>query len=119
ITIPQGGTAAALLPVKPDGSLNQLRMVQILGQDPNMTAQIVVSPCAGDSAAAVPAACVVWGSVWGSATQLDMYTSSTPIADHCTLTPGVTYYATLRNVAFDKVTPNCTTATCSLSLQYN
>jgi hypothetical protein len=117
LTIQQGGAVAVALPQNTQGMVTELRSIQSTNTSTDLTDEIAISTCPGEFN--VPAECKTWGTVFGSATYMRGYTTATPTTDICSMTPGVQYYASVRNTKFDRVTPSCTTTTCNMKLQYN
>lgn len=117
LTIAQGQAVAVALPQELLGIVTELRSIQSTNTQTDLTDEIAISSCPGNFD--VLPECKTWGTVWGSATYLRAFTTLPAIAGICSMDPSVRYYANVRNVKFDLVTPACNAATCDMKLQFN
>jgi hypothetical protein len=117
LNIPRAALAAVKMPQMAPGTVTELRTIQSTASDPNLKAELFISPCPGEMN--VPAECKTWGTVWGSATYMRAVTAAPAGSGICNMTPGVQYYVTARNVEFDRSTPSCAVTSCLMKLQLN
>ncbi len=118
LTISRGGVVAYGLPTYNAARTLELLSIQSTMSQQDLTAEFSISTCPGDFANG-PAECKTWGTVNQSGTQLMAAVSATPVAGTCTLSSGTQYYISVRNVAFDRITPSCTPSVCYMLLQLN